>query len=258
MSLNLYLQAGTVPSGTSLPGNAQALANFIAMWTAITGGQSFNGVNFGPSTPTPENRDKPWFKTDASGNPVGLYSWNGIAWTTIPTNIANGPTAQRPSNPSIGTEFLDTTIGCLLIYVSKGWTTASGSVGDVKEVKAADLATALTNNPGWTQDADSVGLVVGGAGDATAITVAHPYGSVVGEEAHTLTIAELAAHTHTLIGNNNWAAYSGQHQNGTQPPGVYPIVTGQTTASTTASSGTSSPHNTMQPTIFYHRLVKAF
>lgn len=258
MSLVLTLQAGTAPSGTSLPGNAQALLNFIAAYVGITGGQSFNGLNFGATTPTPENRDKPWFKTDGSGNPIGLYSWNGTAWATIPTNIASGPTAQRPSSPSIGTEYFDTTIGCLLIYASKGWTTASGSVGDVKEVKAADLSTALTNNPGWVQDTDSVGLVIGGAGDATAITAPHPYGSVVGEEAHTLTIAETPAHTHTLTGTNNWAAYSGQHQNGSQPAGVYPIVTGQATASTTGSSGSGGAHNTMQPTIFYHRLLKSF
>lgn len=258
MSLNLLLQAGTLPSGTPLPGNAQALVNMVAQYLAITGGQGFVSVNFGPNTPTPDNRDKPWFKTDSIGNPVGFFSWNGLAWASIPVTTASGPTSQRPATAAVGVQFYDTTIGALLVYSSSGWTTATGTVGDVKEVKAVDLATALKNNPGWVQDTDSIGLVVGGAGGATSITAAHPYASVIGEENHTLTVAELAPHTHTLISGNNWAPYSGQHQNGTQPPGVYPIVTNQAAATSTASTGSGTPHNTIQPTIYYWRLVKQF
>lgn len=258
MSLTLTLTPLPTPVGTPLPGNTTALLTLVSQYTAISGTQNFNGINFGSTTPTADQRGLPWFKTDAFGNPIGLFSWNGTAWVGIPTNLANGPTANRPTNPSVGTEFYDTTIGAVIIYTTSGWSTASGCVGDVKEVKAADLPTALTNNPGWAQDTASIGLVIGGAGGATAITAAHPYGSVVGEENHVLGINEIPAHAHNLASGNNWAAYSGQHQNGTQPAGVYPIVTAQDTAAQTVTAGGGAGHNTLQPTVYYWRLVKQF
>jgi hypothetical protein len=107
----------------------------------------------------------------------------------------------------------------------------------VKEVQAADLATALNNNPGGGQDTQSIGLVIGGAGGATGITAAHPYGQIIGEENHVLSIAETPSHTHALAGSGGWAPYSGQHQNGTQPPGVFPIVTGVSTSNSAATGG---------------------
>ena len=56
MSLNLFLQAGTVPANTPLPGNAQALAAFNAQYTQIAGGGNFNGINFGSVTPSADNQ----------------------------------------------------------------------------------------------------------------------------------------------------------------------------------------------------------
>lgn len=250
MSLVLSLQAGTVPSGTPLPGNAQAILTLVAQYMGIAGTQNFNGVNFGPNTPSADNRDKPWFKTDASGNPIGFFSWNGATWAAIPTNVANGPSSGRPGSPSVGTEYYDTTIGALLIYSPKGWTTTSGTVGDVKDVQAVDLPTALANNPGWAQDTQSVGLVVGAAGDATGITAAHPYGSIIGEENHVLQINELPAHTHPFTGFLNGASADGN----TGPGGI--LSDHNVTA--TQSTGGSAGHNNIPPTIYYHRLVKQF
>lgn len=255
--LNLTLQAGTAPALAPLPGNAQALLNFIAAYVLIAGGQNFNGINFGSTTPAPANRGIPWFKTDQNNNPIGLFAWNGATWAAIPTTVSSGPTGSRPSNPSVGTQYLDTTIGAAIYWSSNGWTTVGGCVGDVKEVQAADLNTALNNNPGWVQDTQSVGLVIGGAGGATGITAAHPYGQVIGEENHVLSIAETPSHTHALSGSGGWAPYSGQHQNGTQPPGVFPVVTGVSTSNSAATGGGGS-HNTIQPTIYYWRLVKQF
>lgn len=255
--LNLTLQAGVAPAWSQLPGNAQALLVFIAQYMLIQGGQNFNGINFGASTPAPANRGIPWFKTDQFGNPLGLFSWNGMIWAPIPTVVASGTTATRPVNAGIGTEFYDTTISALLIYTPSGWSTATGNVGDVKECKAVDITTALVNNPGWSQDADSVGLVIGGAGAATSITAPHPYGQIVGEEMHTLALTEIPSHAHVIASSGGWAPYSGAFQNGAQPPGVFPIVTNIATANT-ATVGGGSAHNNIQPTIFYWRLVKVY
>lgn len=267
MALDLALEALTLPDGTEFPGTNQALLNQIAQYMAIIGGASFNGINFGPTTPSVDDQDKPWFKTDDSFNPIGWYSWNGSAWVTIPQTMASGSSDNRPSSPSIGQQYLDTTIGSVIIYSSGGWTTLSGSVGDVKEVKAETLSDALTANPGWIQDADSKGKVIAGAEDGYTppsstnpnyTYPAHAYGTTAGEEAHALTVGENAQHLHngiTLGGSNN--------DNG--DPGPYAITSDSQynglnviTGGTTNNSGSGYVHQTMQPTIFYWRLVKSF
>lgn len=246
--LQLSLSAGSAPFGTPLPGNAQALLNLVAAYVGIAGGQNFNGINFGSTVPIAANRGLPWFKTDALGNPLGLFSWNGAAWVPTPTVITNGPTGSRPSNPGIGTEYYDTTISCMILWNGANWTTTDGSIGDIKEVYAPDITTAMTNNPGWVQDTNSIGLVIGGAGGATGITGAHPYGSIIGEENHVLSINEMPSHTHQFTG-----FVTGASANGNTGPGG--ILSDHNPATDQATGG-GQGHNTIQPTLYLWRLIK--
>lgn len=258
--INLSIEAGTAPSGTPLPSSAQDLLNFCAAYLGIAGASVFNGINYGPNTPPPENRGLPWFKTDSSGTPVGLFSWNGSAWVTIPTVVANGNTANRPATPSNGTVYYDTQIGAQIMWNSaaNAWTTLAGTVGDVKEVTATTIAAALAANPGWLQHTASNGMVIGGASDAAnGAATAHPQGQAIGEESHVIQVSELPSHTHTTA----YATYTGQHQNGTQPAGVYPAVTPGSLGlppTSTGSAGGGSAANVIQPTIYLFRLYKSF
>jgi microcystin-dependent protein len=250
--LNLTLQAGTAPYQTALPGNAQALLDFIAQYTLIAGGQNFNGLNYGSSTPAPANRGLPWFQTDQFENPVGLFSWNGTTWAATPNQIASGTFANAPANPSVGSTYYATDIGCTVIYSTQGWTTLSGTVGDVKEVTATSLTTALNNNPGWAQDTASIGCVVIGSGPATSISSAYSPGTIVGEEMHTLSINEIPSHTHPLAqGGGGNASASGNVAN---PSGIL----GSAESGSTGGTGGSAGHNNIQPSIAYFRLVKQF
>ena len=51
MSLNLSLTALSFPSGTEFPGDIQTLLNQFAQYLQVSGGDTFNGVNYGPTTP---------------------------------------------------------------------------------------------------------------------------------------------------------------------------------------------------------------
>lgn len=244
----------TVPAGTEFPGNVQALLELEAQYLAIVGLNPFSGVDFGDTEPTPEERDRPWFKTDGSGNPIGWYSWGGSAWEPSPVTPQSGATADRPTSATLAQMYLDTDINVLLIYNGAAWVTASGSPGDVKEVKATTLADALTRNPGWVQDTDSIGKVIIGA-----LADGSDYGTNVGADAVTIDITNLPPDTIKLA--SGWAPYSGSFQNGPQPAGVFPIVTGQG-ASATSSTGPINPNaqvdlDVRQASKIYWRLVKS-
>ncbi len=251
MPLSAELQALTLPSGTEFPGTPQELLELIAQYMAITGLNPFSGINYGDVEPAADERDRPWFKTDASGNPIGWYSWNGIAWTPSPVEIESGTTSQRPVSPNTGRLYYDTDIMVELIYNGAAWVTAGSSPGDVKEVKAATLADALLKNPGWSHDTDSVGMVIGGASDGSG----YAYDSEVGADSVMLIESDLPDVEIPL--QNGWYPYSGQHQNGSQPAGVYPIVTGQLATAETQSmnSGVQTGVDVRQPTKFYFRLT---
>jgi microcystin-dependent protein len=250
--LNLTLQAGNAPFDSQLPGNTQALLNFMAQYTLITGGQNFNGLNYGSATPAPANQGIPWFKTDTFGNPIGFFSWNGLTWAALPNQIASGAFSNAPASPSIGSVYYATDIGCTVIYSASGWTTLAGTVGDYKEVNAASTTVALANNPGWAVDTTYYGCVLAAAGPATGITTGRSPGTIVGEEQHTQQITEMPAHTHTLAqGGGGNASATG---NAANPSGIL----GSAQSGATGSTGGGTPFNVMQPTGFVVRLVKMF
>jgi hypothetical protein len=251
MALDAQLQALSVPAGTEFPGTVQQLLILIAQYEEITGLESFSGINFGPTEPTAENRDKPWFKTDGSGNPIGWLSWGGSAWESIPIVTPSGATSDRPVAPSEGTQYFDTTIGVALIYHSGAWTTMSGSPGDIKQVTGTTLATVLTANPGWSQYTDGIGRVLAGAAaDGSDVE------TDVGEDVNVLTVDQLPAHTHSDIVFTGSSADNGD-------PGTL-IVTAATENngthtnpnSLTGSTGAGADVENRQKTRYVFTLVK--
>ena len=73
-------------------------------------------------------------------------------------------------------------------------------------------------------------------------------GDTGGAETHTLTVAQLAAHTHSTY--DLWAQHAGNPQS---PP---PYEVQNTTGGTTGSTGGNSAHNNVQPTIILNYIIK--
>lgn len=248
--MSLSLVAKQVPADTEFPGSVQAYIDLLAEYLGVAGNEGIIGINFGAATPSSDDRDKPWLKTTSGGAPLGLFSWNGSTWSQMPFSISSGTTAQRPASPSSASLYFDTDINCALIFERAKWRTLNGSPGDIKYVAKATLAEAITQNPGWKEFADARGRVLGAAGSGPGLTE-RAYNEKVGEESVTLATDQLPAHAHGTA----WKAYSGQHQNGSQGAGVYPVVTG-TGSTNTESVGGDEAHNNMQPTLFVWCLIK--
>lgn len=247
MAINPVLNPLTLPSGTEFPGTPQLLLALIAQYMEINGLEDLGGVNFGPTTPGADDRDKPWFKTDNSYVPLGWFSWNGSAWQQILFNAPSGTTANRPSSPTEGQFYLDTDIDVLLIYERSAWRTADGSPGDIKFVSAATSADALTKNPGWVVYTAAESRVIAAASGATGKDNA----DIIGAETHALVEAELPAHTHTVSG------FAGLRSNIDLDTGGTDYGSQTASAQTSSSTGSGTAHNNMQPTIYHWCLIKS-
>lgn len=114
----------------------------------------FHMQNSTPSTSTPPV----WLKTTkdqteadpSHGNPIGWYTFNGVAWVPYAGIVLSGTTADRPPSPASFQQFYDTDIACLIWWERNAWRTVSGVPGDLKAVGFQVLAEALTANPGWS------------------------------------------------------------------------------------------------------------
>lgn len=251
MGLTLQLQSLTVPSGTEFPGTVQELLDLIAAYEEITGGEDFNGVNYGDTEPAPADRDKAWFKTDGSGNPLGWYGWDGSAWILLPIVTPNGNTAGRPSPASTGQQYYDTEIEVLLIYNGTAWVTAEGSPGDIKFVAGTVLADVLTKNPGWSHYTDGIGRVLAGAAADGSDAETD-----VGSDSVTLTEAELPAHTHEDLIVTGSQADNGDNGTFCIMAATESLGAKTVAASQTGSKGDGDPFDNRQQTRYTFALIK--
>lgn len=78
-------------------------------------------------------------------------------------------------------------------------------------------------------------------------------GDTGGSETHTLTVAELATHTHTRSTGDAYFYYDAVGAPNTLASGAN---FGMNTATTTGNAGSSSPHNNVQPTIILNKIIK--
>ncbi len=92
----------------------------------------------------------------------------------------------------------------------------------------------------------SLGRALAGYGAGSGLT-ARVLGEYIGEETHLQTIAELAAHTHT-VGNSPTGATPNNNAGEGQPAPTGTFNTG--------SAGSSTPFNVMQPTSFMSVFIK--
>lgn len=84
MSEPIIVSPDTVPAGVCVPGTAQGIVNLVAQYLNVAfAGDSFNTFNYGSSEPDPDNRDRPWFRTDASGYFIGWMGYFNGAWRRV-------------------------------------------------------------------------------------------------------------------------------------------------------------------------------
>lgn len=201
-----------------------------------------------------------------------------VDWERVVNKPANANNLPRAVNGSSFTPNYDweqvyhTDIGQLIVYdPGFGWKTVTGGIGDLKEIKsglpigsAADFtsgtfSTILGRNPGWELDTASQGRVVVGANPSvtwnslTALTKAS--GNIYGADEITLTRAELPNFILDVnIPRTNDTVGGGPVTNGWMTGDAGPITNIYQLQSEAVGDG--DPHNNIQQSIAYWRVVK--
>lgn len=186
-------------------------SNTVAMIRSVLQGTvPDTTMNFGPTTPIADNRDKPWFKTNADFTPIDLFAFSNGEWL-----------AKHPLAP-----------GLVMMY--------EGAAGTIPTLDGGEAgAVTLFSGPFWEQVTQMDARIPIGPGNLPSGT-AIPVGGDGGSETHQLTIDEMPAHDHSL-GNKKV-----MHQ--TLGAGVLAQTGGDNVSVLTASAeGGDDPFNIMPP-----------
>ena len=268
------LDTGTVPEGTPFPSTVQGFLDLIKSYVEVTGlgesetGNLLAGVLQQSTTPAVGQADMLWVQmTDGTnaGRPAALNAYQSNGWKPLST-VNSGTTTARPANPLVGEFYYDTDISCLLIKSASGWSTAEGSLGDIKFSHASDAATVLTRNPGWeiytaAQGKSLVAVDPLDTEDISGTDVYKSSGNSLGAKTHELASTEIPYHTHEY--QDKWIQKVGQYQSdnsGTDPGDNYTTDTRQTGpyGGDSANSNITVPHENRPPLITAFCLKKEF
>lgn len=225
-ALKLFLPGGVTQAGAGdIKGGVLYI---IAYQAALDGGAGgFVIVSALPVVPTTD----PWSAGDikATYKTVADSGWVMLDDGTI-GNASSGATNRANADTSALFAVLWNNVGNSFAPVSTG--RGVSAAADFAANKTITLPAAL-------------GRVFGVAGSGSGLTT-RSLGQTVGEEAHALITAELAAHTHSY----EPAASGGA----SLASGADFGTTGG--SATTGSTGSGNAHNTMQPTTFVNFMIK--
>ena len=162
-----------------------------------------------PTEPTGASANDLWVKVSSTTNrPIGIYAYNGSSWKVL-SQTNTGDTDGRPTDAVAGETYYDTDINVMLMYTGSAWVTQDGSPGDIKFVYldngiytgANGYTEAVRLNPGWEEFSNVKGksIVAVDESDTEDFGGTQKYKAAdydFGSKTHTLTEAEMPAHTH--------------------------------------------------------------
>ncbi len=166
---NVSIQTNSVPINFCFQSWSQSWPVLVSLLNANLLGD-VNTFNFGSTTPTPENQDKPWFRLNSDGSPDRWYKFHNGLWVSrhsVPPNA-----------------------GAVILF--QGAESAIDTFDGGESAAVTDTA-----GPMWEKVPELNARSPLGPGTLPS-GVAVNQGDAGGEEKHTLLEAELAAHSHAF------------------------------------------------------------
>ena len=139
---SVTLVKGTIPPGLCFSNIPELYNTFVDTTTAYVNG-NYSLFNFGNSTPSADDNDKPWIRTDGDGRPDKMYVYKDGYWLCKHPTPASGK--ERRIWTGTGTE--------LLSYEADGNSSSTATIysGPFWEVDT-DLVPQQSSNKEYTAD----------------------------------------------------------------------------------------------------------
>ena len=176
----LFLDPKKIPAGTEFPATFELLISDIAKYIGVSGLGSFGGISNGSGTPAVSDQDKPWWKLNGSGQPVGWHYFNGSDWV--------------PFTPVGSVQAIH---GDVTSTLPPGWVICDGT-GSYTDINGNTVSVPDLRNKFIRGAGNSYPLNGTGGSNTGSVSVSLP--ASVGGTA--LSIAQMPAHNHG-DGDNN-------------------------------------------------------
>lgn len=168
MGQPVTLSTASVPSGYCPPSLQVAWPFLLSLVTAELAGSNYT-FNYGPTTPAPDDQNKPWFRTDSDGNPDRWYVFSNGSW------ISKHPIPA----------------GAVWMY--------EGLEADIETFDGGEAGTVTeTTGPMWEKVTDANGRFPIGPGTVGSASIG--VGDTGGSHEHTLALNNVPPHTHVIKG----------------------------------------------------------
>lgn len=209
MSENLPVRTNAVPENFCFRGfNSESWPELVSLlYVTQQSGEVF--WNTGNDVPSPEDRIKPWFRFNSDGTPDRLYKWANGSWLS-----------KHPIPPGI-------------VVMWEGTEASIATLDDGENTALTEMT-----GPFWERVTELNAKFPIGPGTLPGGTVLG-IGDTGGVEEHTLTIAEMPAHTHSIKARlQNFEP---------DTDSVIPVATSDNTTMPTESTGGGDAHTNMPP-----------
>jgi hypothetical protein len=205
---------------------------FARMWVSQVDGNTTN----------PDTGGANWAKFDLLGTFTTGDAKPTYKTTADPGWVLISADPYTIGSASSGANFADATAADLYSLL---WTNVSNSFAPVSGGRGVSAAADFAANK-TLGIPKLLGRALCIAGAGTGLTL-RSLGQTLGEETHTMTLAELVAHTHTYTRFLNFTNFAG---------GAATLSNNSSTSDNTGSTGSSTPFNVMQPSSFLNVMVK--
>lgn len=168
MGQAVNISTASVPASYCAGSLPETWAFLVGLLSAELAGAN-STFNFGPTTPAPDDQDKPWFRTNTDGTPDRLYVYSSGAW------ISKHPIPA----------------GAVWLYEGLEASIETFDGGEAGVVTA-------TTGPMWEKVDEMDGRFPIGPGTVGSTVIG--VGDTGGTHEHTLTTENIPAHTHSITG----------------------------------------------------------